>query len=80
MLFAHSSIVNLSAKPDTVIVDGNEAAFVEVADGFLVGFLRDLEAVVDKFGGRFVAEITIAIVLIEVTQQHFGKVEGVLTA
>ena len=67
-------------QPDAIVGDGDEAAAVEVADSLFVGLLRDLEAVVNKFGGRFVAEITIAIVLIEVTQQHFGKVEGVLTA
>lgn len=65
---------------DTIVGYGDEPSAVEIADGFFVGFLGDLETVVDEFGGRLVAEVAEAVILVEVAQQHFGKVERLLAA
>ena len=39
-----------------------------------------METIVDQFGGRLVAEVTITVVFVEIAQQNLGKVEGLLAA
>ena len=59
---------------NAIVGDGYQATFVKVANGFLEGFLRYLEAIVDELGGGFVAKVAVAVVLVEVAQQCLGKV------
>ena len=68
----------LVGQPDAVVADGDEVALVEVADGTLVGFLRNFEAVVDELCGTLVAEVAAPVVLVEIAQQRLCEVECVL--
>ena len=58
----------------------DEAAPVEVADGFLESLLAYLEHFADDVGVAFVAQRTLSVVLPEVAEQPVGEVGGELPA
>lgn len=49
---------------------------VEVADGFLIDFLRHLEAPLDVFGIALVAKVALAAVVLEILEERLCEIGG----
>ena len=54
----------------------DEMTLVEVADGFLIDFLRHLEAPLDVFGIALVAKVALTAVVLEILEERLCEIGG----
>ena len=69
-----------SLQPHLIVACHDEAALIQVAYGSFEGFLTDVEGVAYVIGITLVAEATDSVVVVQVGEQLFGEVLGVLAS
>lgn len=69
-----------SLQPHLIVACHDEVALIQVAYGSLEGFLTDVEGVAYIIGITLVAEATDSVVVVQVGEQLFGEVLGVLAS
>ena len=69
-----------SLQPHLIVACHDEVALIQVAYGSFEGFLTDVEGVAYVIGITLVAEATDSVVVVQVGEQLFGEVLGVLAS